>query len=52
MKKKDWSKVNKYEKDWWGDCCNTYNEEIKQFYYATIMGLDIYKIHHKFDLKG
>lgn len=54
---KVWVKANEWERSWWGDCSNTIGEEIKQFYYATLMGLDSYKKeNHKggfrFDLRG
>lgn len=31
----------KFEKDWWGDCTNTFGEEAKQISYANRMGLEI-----------
>lgn len=31
-----------YEKDWWGDCANTYGEEEKQLTYAKYMGLTMF----------
>lgn len=38
-----WKKATAWEQNWWGDCSNTIGEEIKQFYYASLMGLDQYK---------
>ena len=29
----------KFEKDFWGDCTNTFGEETKQYVYARLMGL-------------
>ena len=31
-----------YEKDWWGNCANTYGEEEKQITYAKYMGLSFF----------
>lgn len=31
--------AQEWEKDWWGDCCNTFSEENKQITYAHRMGL-------------
>lgn len=28
-----------YERQWWGDCTNTFSEEVKQITYASLMGL-------------
>jgi len=35
----DWEKENEWERSWWGDCLNTYGEEMKQYTYARKMGL-------------
>lgn len=35
-----WEAANEWEKQWWGACKNTYNEELKQFIYAHHMGMD------------
>ncbi len=35
----NWNKDNKWEKDWWGNCQNTFGEEMKQMLYANRMGL-------------
>lgn len=37
---KDWNWHQGWERDWWGNCCNTYNEETKQYLYAKYMMLD------------
>lgn len=42
---KDWTNANEWERNWWGDCRNTAEEESKQLAYAEAMGID-------FDLKG
>lgn len=34
-----WKKAQKWEREWWGDCLNTYGEEEKQIVYAIKMGL-------------
>ena len=34
-----WDIAQKHEKDWWGNCCNTLGEEMKQLVYAEKMGL-------------
>lgn len=39
----DWNEANEWERKWHGDCANSYNEETKQFIYARLMGLDVYK---------
>ncbi len=28
-----------FEKSYWGDCCNTFEEDIKHYTYARLMGL-------------
>jgi hypothetical protein len=28
-----------FEKAYWGDCCNTFDEEGKHFVYAKLMGI-------------
>jgi 2-polyprenyl-3-methyl-5-hydroxy-6-metoxy-1,4-benzoquinol methylase len=35
----DWDQVNEWERQWWGDCTNTFAEETKQITYAHRMGL-------------
>lgn len=60
MKKPEkWRKASAWEKEWWGDCSNTYDEEQKQLQYASFIGLDRYKEVSKtsgqsnqFNLKG
>ncbi len=34
-----WNQAQKWEKKWWGDCTNTFGEEIKQLLYVKRMGL-------------
>jgi len=29
-----------FESEYWGDCCNTYDEDQKHYVYAQYMGLD------------
>ncbi|MCK4814734.1 hypothetical protein KA005_03105 [bacterium] len=44
MKKPEkWFEALAWEKQWWDDCTNTYNEEKKQLHYASLMGLDQFK---------
>lgn len=35
----NWSKVQRWENEWWGNCCNTWQEEMKQTVYFRRMGL-------------
>lgn len=35
----DWNEHQVFESDFWGNCVNTINEELKQFTYAKHMGL-------------
>ena len=49
MNKEQW------EKDWWGNCCNTYGEEEKQLVYARKMGLAFFhngKSPYNIDMQG
>ena len=39
-----------FEREFWGDCANTYGEETKQFHYARIMGLK--RRYYMFDAEG
>jgi 2-polyprenyl-3-methyl-5-hydroxy-6-metoxy-1,4-benzoquinol methylase len=34
-----WETDQEWERNWWGNCCNTYAEETKQLTYAHRMGL-------------
>lgn len=34
-----------FERDWWGDCCNTFGEETKQISYAHRMGLVVTPVY-------
>jgi 2-polyprenyl-3-methyl-5-hydroxy-6-metoxy-1,4-benzoquinol methylase len=36
----NWETANKLEKEWWGTCCNTLGEELKQISYADRMGIE------------
>lgn len=51
----DWNNDNQWEKNWWGNCANTYWEESKQRVYAAKMGLKAEMGNGKFpvyDLSG
>lgn len=37
-----WENDQEYERAWWGDCANTFTEEIKQLSYGYKMGLTAY----------
>ena len=37
-----------FEKDYWGDCCNTFDEDQKHYVYAHLMGL--HQSHYSFVL--
>ncbi len=45
-----------FERDWWGDCGNTFGEETKQLVYASLMGIE--RSHdgshspYSFDMQG
>jgi|688.fasta_scaffold15108_8 hypothetical protein len=41
-----WEEAQKWEKEWHGNCVNSYNEETKQYIYARLMGLDVYKTNY------
>jgi len=50
-----WKKAQKWEKNWWGSCVNTFGEEEKQLIYAKKMGLKTFhdgKSPYNFDMKG
>jgi hypothetical protein len=40
--KQIWQEANEWEREWHGNCANSYNEETKQYIYAKLMGLDKY----------
>ena len=40
---KIWKEAQKWERQLWGNCTNTFSEEQKQYIYAHYMGLDEYK---------
>jgi len=51
----EWKKEQLFEKNWWGNCCNTYGEEEKQLVYAQKMGLKLFhnnKSPYNFDMQG
>lgn len=37
-----WDKDQEFEREWWGDCANTFSEETKQLTYGYKMGLQCY----------
>ena len=39
-----------FESDYWGDCCNTFDEDQKHYVYARYMGLD--RKGYSFDVHG
>jgi hypothetical protein len=39
-----------FEKDYWGDCCNTFDEDQKHYVYAKLMGLE--RDHYSFNVHG
>ena len=39
-----------FEKDYWGDCCNTFDEDQKHYVYARLMGLQ--QTHYSFDVSN
>lgn len=50
---KEWQKHNNWEKDWWGNCNNTFEEGLKQEIYAKYMRLEQFAVPgHWFDLRG
>lgn len=41
LTKREWQRKHQhFESGWWGDCANTFGEELKQLAYARVMGLD------------
>src|ERR1035438_2170242 len=51
----EWGEATVWEKNWWGNCCNTFGEEFKQLAYADKMGLKSYhngKSPFNFNLQG
>lgn len=38
-----WAQAQDYEREWWGDCSNTFGEELKQLIYAEKMGLKFHE---------
>lgn len=50
---KEWQKHNVWESNWWSDCRNTFEEQLKQDRYAKYMRLDQFAAHRKgFNLQG
>jgi len=50
-----WEEASKWEKQWHGNCVNSYMEEEKQLIYVNRMGIKTYhdgKTPYNFDLKG
>lgn len=47
--REDWQKENKWEMDWWGNCANTYNEQIKQDMMVGYLNLRKY-VNEKADI--
>ena len=50
-----WKQDQKFEKDWWSNCANTFGEELKQTVYAKKMGLVAewdYGHYPVYDMKG
>lgn len=39
-----------FEKEYWGDCCNTFDEEQKHYVYASLMGIK--RVHYSFDAEN
>lgn len=39
-----------FEKSYWGDCTNTFDEDQKHYVYARCMGLT--RVHYSFDVQG
>ena len=39
-----------FEKDYWGNCCNTFDEDQKHYVYGRLMGL--HREHYSFDVFG
>jgi len=39
-----------FESEYWGDCCNTFDEDQKHYVYARHMGLE--RVGYSFDVKG
>ena len=39
-----------FEKNYWGNCCNTFDEDQKHYVYGKLMGLE--RVHYSFDVYG
>lgn len=40
-----WEQAQQWEREWHGECLNSYNEETKQYIYASHMGLNLYRVN-------
>lgn len=50
---KEWESHNEWERQWWGDCKDTFDEQIKQETYVKLMKLDQFSAQrHSFNLRG
>jgi SAM-dependent methyltransferase len=50
-----WDADQEWERQWWGECLNTYFEEEKQFTYARLMGIPLVhdgKSGYEFNING
>lgn len=50
-----WSEAQAWEREWWGSCVNTTDEELKQVVYAGRMGLKFFRgrgTPYNIDMKG
>lgn len=50
-----WTEDQRWERDWWGNCCNTLSEDLKQISYFTRLGFvetKNAKSHFTFDMGG
>lgn len=44
MDNTQWAQAQEWERDWHGNCANSFHEEQKQYVYAQRMGLDEFKV--------
>jgi 2-polyprenyl-3-methyl-5-hydroxy-6-metoxy-1,4-benzoquinol methylase len=53
ISEKEWESHNKWEREWWGDCKDTFDEQLKQQTYAELMKLPQFAVHrHGYNLHG
>lgn len=53
ISEKEWESHNEWERQWWGDCKDTFDEQLKQETYAELMKLTQFAVHrHGFNLRG